>query len=241
MRAKFVVLINAVSISAYPTDEALVDRLLTLGLGRTSKDSGPYEDRRKAYLREAEREWDHLPEVAVGERDHVIFFARLPDHCRLIVTRSLQGYATFRLIHDNLGELEKNAEHIVGELTKKVGAIEGLQIESNRVEVYEHGRDHVILIGRAIDSPLREAVRNSPADLVCAAVTGVASLVTVALLAFAHLTPDSLARGSVERFSTAMIAAFFIAVVSFVQRWWQAIRQGGVEWHPAYQKRRNGG
>jgi hypothetical protein len=240
MRAKFVVLISAVSTSAYPSDEAFVDRLMTLGLGRTSKDSGPYEDRRKEYLEEAEREWDHLPEVAEAERDHVIFFARLPDHCRLIVTRSLQGYATFRLIHDSLGELEKNVERIVAELNKKVGSIDGLQIESNRVEVYERSRDHVILVGRAIDNPFREAVRSSPADLVSAAVTGLASLITLALLAFAHLSQNSLARGTVERFSTAMIAAFFITLVSFIQRWWQVIKQGGVDWQPAYQKRRNG-
>jgi hypothetical protein len=227
------------SPSAFPTDEAFVDRLRSLGLGRTVTEAGTYEDRRKRYLSEAEKEWDHLPEVADTERDNVIFFARLPDHCRLLVTRNLEGYATFRLLHDNLGELERDAEHIVAELGKRIGSIEGLAIESNRIEIYERGHNHVLLVGRAITNPFRESVRRSPADLVAAAVTGVASVITLVLLAFVNLEQASIMRGTIERFSTAMIAAFFIAVVSFVQHWWQVIREGGVEWRPAYQKARN--
>jgi hypothetical protein len=232
MRAKFVVLIAAISTSAYPTDEALVERLLMLGLGQAADHTDSYEVRRKEFLAEAEKEWDHLPEVAQAERGNVIFFARLPDHCRLIVTRSLQGYATFRLIQDDLAELEENVEALIRELAKRVGAIEGLQIESGRVEIYERGRDHVIIVGRVISHALKETVHRNPAEVVSAMVTGTASLVSLAMLAFIHFSQGSLARGSVERFSTAMIAAFFIAAVGLVQRWWRVSQKGGIEWRP---------
>jgi tetrahydromethanopterin S-methyltransferase subunit G len=232
MRAKFVVALTAISPSAYPADEALVDRLLTLGLGQTVDQGIAFEDRRKIFLAEADREWDHLPEVAERERQYVIFFSRLPDHCRLIVTRSIQGRATFRLIHDNLAELEKNVEWISKELRKRVGSIEGLEVESGRVEVYERGRDNVIMVGRVIDRALWEAIHQNPAELVSAIVTGAASLASLVLLGYVHVGTSSLARGSIERFSTAMISAFFIAAVTLVQRWWRISRQGGVEWRP---------
>jgi hypothetical protein len=53
----------------------------------------------------------------------------------LIVTRVADGFATFRLIHGDLAELEEGAETLIEELGKKVGAINPLEVEDNRVEI----------------------------------------------------------------------------------------------------------
>lgn len=237
MRAKFVLRITATSTKAFPSDEEFVDRLLTLGLGKSDSTSQSYEDQRKGYLEEAEKEWQHLPEVAASERDDVVFFARFPDHGRLIVTRVADGFATFRLIHGDLAELEEGAESLIEELGKKVGSLQPLEVEDNRVEIYERGEDRVIITGRVITNSLREAKKRHPADIVSAGVTGGASIASLFALAFANLPQDSIALGTVERFSTAMIAAFFISLVTFIQHWREIARHHIIEWQPAHSNR----
>jgi hypothetical protein len=237
MRAKFVIRIPATAPNSFPSDENFADRLVMLGLAKSDAAKQEYEDRRKNYLEQAEREWDHLPEVAERERDDIIFFARFPDHGRLIVTRVADGFATFRLIHGDLAELEEGAETLIEELGKKVGAINPLEVEDNRVEIYERGQDRVIITGRVITNPLREARKRHPADIVAAAVTGVASILTLVVLAFGDLEHGTVVLGTVERFSTAMMASFFISVVTFIQHWRQIARNRTIEWQPASSKR----
>jgi hypothetical protein len=233
MRAKFVLVIRAASASAFPSNESLVDRLLMLGLGAPESNTEPYDIRRKMYQDDAQRDWSALPEVAEAEREQVIFFSRLPDHGRLVVTRVSQGTATIRFIHDSLARLEKNSEAMIRELGKRTGSIDALDVQDGRVEIYERGQNHVIIVGRVISNALRETVRRNPADIISAVVTGAAAIVTLAIMAFAHLKQGAITTGTVERFSTAMISAFFIAVVNFVQHWARLNREGIIEWRPA--------
>jgi hypothetical protein len=236
MRSKFVLRITAASVSAFPTNEALGERFLMLGFGDPNPQNVAYEIRQKEYQDEAVKEWAALPELAAAEKERVIFFSRLPDHGRLLVTRVSQGSATVRFIHDNLGRLEKNTEDAIRELSRKNGSIEALEVQDNKVEIYEKGANHVLIIGRVIRNTFQETIRRNPADLVTSLVTGVATIVTFFLLTDVGLTPNSVFQGTVQRFSTAMLSAFFISVVNFVQHWARLKREGIIEWKPAVER-----
>jgi len=235
LRAKFVIMIRAASVKAFPTNEELVDRFAMLGLASPGSDAlEPYEIRRKAFQDRAEKEWTALPEVAADEKDHVVFFARLPDHGRIIVTRLLAGYATIRVIHDDLATLEKAAERIATELRKRVGAIDGFDIEEDRIEIYERGQNNVLLVGKVVTQPFKETMNRHPGDWISGTVTAIASFLSIAILAYSAPDPDSLFGGTLSRFSTAMIAAFFISAVTFFQHYGSIRRRGKIEWRPVH-------
>jgi hypothetical protein len=79
---------------------------------------------------------------------------------------------------------------------------------------------------RVIRNSFRETIKRNPADLVSTLVTGVAALASLLILADVGFTPNSLLQGTMQRFSTAMISAFFIATVNFVQHWAGLKREG---------------
>ncbi|HSV37484.1 MAG TPA: hypothetical protein VLI04_01885, partial [Nocardioidaceae bacterium] len=201
-----------------------------LGLAREGAPSD-YEERLKQHIDAADKVWEQLPEVAAEERDSVIFFAKLPHFGKLVVTRYDQGYLVLRVINEDLLRLQQAAEELVRDTTSRSGHLDGLEVYCNEAEIYERGHTNVIMRGRVIDRALGEASRRHPEIIASLAVTLLATVVTLAWLAFAEPAKDIL-RGSLERFSTAMIAAFFISLVTLIQKWSQLKRKGGIDWQP---------
>lgn len=59
-----------------------------------------------------------------------------------------------------------------------------------------------------------------------------ASVVSLILLSTLTLEPGTAPRGTLERFSTVMMATFFVSLVQFLQGWWQLRKRGDIEWDP---------
>lgn len=233
MRAKFVVQIKPVGVEEYPTDEAFVKRLWNIGIGRLAGKAEEYEHLKKRYSEQAKEEWGHLPGVAEKEADQVIFFARYPDQCKLIVTRPQDNAATFRLIHDDFGELQEHAEVLIRQLSSHIGSLDGLTIDHDRVEIFERQQISVLMIGTVISSPVREVGRQHPAIAASILVTGVTGAVTLLALVLVDFQVASIPRELLEKFLTAMMASFFVALTSFFQYWRYFARHHTVEWRPA--------
>lgn len=234
MRAKFVILIKEVSKSEFHSDETFIDHLVRRGLGSPPNGSHDYETRRSDYQERAVEDLGHLPEsAALLDRDSVIFFVRFPNQSRLIVTRTLARYATFRVIHDELAELESTTEGLIRSLKS-----DGFRVDDDKVEIYERGQNHVIMTGRVIKNSLREAAKQRPATAGTTIVALTLSVATILYMIFDHRTDDSVLDTSVERLSTAMIAAFLISLVSFIYEARQISRHRTVEWRPALPRSR---
>lgn len=229
MRAKFVVEVPAASSNSFPTNEDFESRLISLGLGEQGR-AQAWDDRVKKYLDEADVVWDQFPEVAQSERDYVVFFARLPYHGRLIVTRYDEGYAVFRVLNEDLAKLESGTERLVRALTSKSAALPGLVVVDDEIEIYERGYDRVLIRGHVISSPLKETVRRHGGNVVTLTVTGIAALVTILLLNIPSLLPGGIAVGTVERFSTAMLATFFVTAATLAQVWFSLKRKKQIDW-----------
>lgn len=229
MRAKFVVEIPATSSTGFPSNEDFESRLLSHGLGEQGR-AKDWVSRHKKYLDEADKVWDQFPEVAQSEREYVMFVARLPHHWKLIVTRYDEGYAVFRVLNEDLAKLESGTERVVRAVTVKNAALPGLIIVDNEVEVYERGSNRVIIRGTIIANALREALRRNAGTVVTLATTGPAGAISIILLAFPNVINGTVAIGSVERFSTAMVATFFVSAATLTQVWFALRRKGQIDW-----------
>jgi hypothetical protein len=137
------------------------------------------------------------------------------------------------LIHDDFGELQEHAEDLIGQLSSRTGLLEGVRIDHDRVEIFERQQVNVLMIGKVISSPFREVGRQHPAIAGSIVVTGVTGVVTLLALLFVDFQVSSMPREILEKFLTAMMASFFVALTSFFQYWRYFARHHTVEWRPA--------
>jgi len=229
VRAKFVVEVPAASPASFPSNEDLESRLFALGLAEQGH-SADFDTRQKRYVSRADEVWGQFPEVAQDERDYVVFFARLPFHSKLIVTRFEEGTAVFRVLNEDLAKLEDATARLVDDITSKAGALNGLEIVSNEVEVYERQTDRVVIRGYVVSKPLREALRRNSGTAITLVVTGIAALVTMVILGLHVFRAGTIPVGTIERFSTAMLATFFVSLATFIQVWISLRRKRHIDW-----------
>ncbi|MBI5230669.1 MAG: hypothetical protein HY876_00705 [Coriobacteriales bacterium] len=182
------------------------------------------------YTEQAHKAFEAMPEVAADspERDSVVYFGRLPetDTC-FAVTRVVMGELKFRLLQDELLDLQASTDRIVRSILKQdlfVSIIRG------KVEIYERGRDRVLLTGKVISNVLREAYRRDSRDV---------ALATVPFLLFLAVFPLSVAVAGelephvaslIERFSTAMLTTTIVSSLGFLSVLLRLRRESIVEW-----------
>jgi hypothetical protein len=228
VRAKFIIEVAATSTTAFLSNTDIESRLRLIGLGMAGA-ADDYDNRLADYRKAAEREWSHLPEKAINEEEHLIFYSRLPEQSRLLITRFDEGYVVYRIINEDMSRLLKGTEQLVKKLRTKAGSLQGDEILNDEIEVYEKGEDHVILEGRVIRSAWKEAFRRDPQSWITAGVTLLTFMIAITLLAYVAIG-DELWKGSLERFSTAMIATFFVSLATVVRLFVQIKRKGGIIW-----------
>jgi hypothetical protein len=228
VRAKFIIEVPATSTTTFLTNAELESRLRLVGLGMAGA-AADYDDRLAEYKKAAEREWTHLPEKVIDEEEHLIFYSRLPEQSRLIITRFDEGYVVYRVINEDMSRLLKGTERLVNQVRAKAGSLRSDEILNDEIEVYEKGEDHVILKGRVIRSASREAIRRDPQSWITAGVTLLTFICAIAALAYLSI-PDAIWKGSLERFSTAMIATFFVSLATVMRLFFQIRRKGGIIW-----------
>lgn len=179
------------------------------------------------YKQLAEKIFGEMPEIAVAEKTHVIFYGYFGDYqTKFIVTRRVEGQITFRLLHPILPRLQKSTEKIIRQVLKSpLGSI-----SDQIVSLYELGQDHVILEGRVIPSALREAIRSDKKDVFLIAVPLAILAVVVFILIGIDLTTHSLVKGTAERLSTALITTALVSALGFIQTYLNIRRNRLIAW-----------
>lgn len=193
-------------------------------------------ERNENYARLAVELFDDMPEVAAAEQDAVIFTGYVQSFQVLfVVTRLVDAYATFRLLHQDFHKLRLATEMMISKILK-VQINDGPMLNENpTVNIYERGHDHVILKGRVITQPLLESIRSDLKDTLLFIVPLILFIPTVyAVFRYPDVLPQngvpataSFWKGMLERLSTALITTSLVSFLGIVQTWWQ-IRSGRI-------------
>jgi hypothetical protein len=193
-------------------------------------------ERNEHYARLAIELFDDMPEVAAAEQDAVIFTGYIQSFQVLfVVTRLVDAYATFRLLHQDFNKLRLASEMMISKILSARINDGPLLSENPTVNIYERGHDHVIMKGRVITRPALEALRSDLKDSLLFVVPLILFIPTVyVVLQYPEVSPNpggpvvaSFWKGMLERLSTALITTSLVSLLGLTQTWWE-IRNGRI-------------
>ncbi|MCI0563769.1 MAG: hypothetical protein MN733_35290 [Nitrososphaera sp.] len=184
--------------------------------------------KQRRYKELAEKLFQDMPEIAVEEKDDVVFYGYLADdQTKFVITRRVEGQITFRLLHPVLPRLQASTKKMI----KKILDSHMGNISNQTVVLYERGFDHIILNGRVIPRPLRETIRTDRKDVLLLTVPVVLLTFLLAILLVANLSTFPLIQGTVERLSTALITTALVSMVGLIQTYWEISRNRLISWN----------
>lgn len=229
MRSVFTVDLRCDENAAFPSDSNLLDAIRGFGWEPIEiRDAADEPAKRELYKRAAEHLFSEMPEIAVEERGHVLFFGLLADdQTKFVITRRVEGQLTFRLLHPALPRVQSSTRKMVA----KVLASQFGSISNNRVLVYERGFDHVILLGTVISDPKRETLRINKKDALLAVVPLLLVAPIFFGLAMADLSSHQFMKGTGERLSTALITTSIVSGLGLLQTYWDIRRNRLISWN----------
>lgn len=234
MRAVFTVLIPPTSINNYPTDEEFLARVRAHGWDeRRTKDLSEEEVLVK-YKESATKLWIEMPEIANEEKEFLIFYGVLQDsQTKFVITRLIEGQATFRLLHPNLANLEASTEMIIKKLINTAIGEKPLEISNQAIAIYERGFDHVIIRGRVIANVLLESWRVNRKDALLTLAAAFLFILFAIGILFVDQQQHALIGGTLERLSTAMITTALVSALGFAQTYLEIRSFKIIDWSVA--------
>lgn len=231
MRAVFTVQIPSVSTDRYPTDDEFLSRIRALGWENTKAREKADDELKAWYTQRASEIWDLMPEIASGEKEYVIFYGELQDNqTKFIITRLVEGQATFRLLHPNLDRLQASTVYMVKTLQKSVGSLPPLEIRNQRISIYERGHDDIIIQGRVITSYARETWRVDKKNVLLAFGSFLLAVPTFITLVWVNSQTNTIIGGTLERASTTFLTTFVVSVIGFIQTYLEIRNVKIVDW-----------
>lgn len=182
----------------------------------------------KKYKEMADILFKDMPEIAVEEKDNVLFYGYLADdQTKFVVTRRVQGQITFRLLHPVLLRVQSSTRKMVRKiLDSRFG-----EISSNNVLIYERGFDDIIFTGRIVPSPLREALKTNRKDALLFIVPLMFAAPLLAGLVNINLEQYELLKGTAERLSTALLTTSVVSGLGLFQTFWEIRRHKLIIWN----------
>lgn len=222
MRAVFTVEVPAVSIDRFSTNEEFLSRIRSHGWEEMkNRDLSP-EERETRYIQQADTLWSSMPEIAAREKEYVIFYGLLQDNqTQFIVTRVVEGQATFRLLQSNLEKLQASTTSVIRRLTTTQGNQPGVKIRYERIAIYEKGDDEIIIEGRVIPNALLEAWKTDKRNILLAVSGLLLTVPSILFLFFIDPAVNRIIGGTLERLSTAFITTTIVSAIGFLQTFLQ--------------------
>lgn len=87
------------------------------------------------------------------------------EQADFIVTRSVSGEITYRLLQPELQQLTDATEKLVKNvISKSLFGANVWHIINQKILIYEKSHNHVILEGRVVERPFVETIRTNPKD-----------------------------------------------------------------------------
>jgi len=233
MRSVFTVNIPSNESGEYPSNTEILHRIRSFGwepieIQRMNEDEAAKEVR---YKELADKLFNEMPEIAKEEKESVIFFGYLADdQTKFVITRSVEGQITFRLLHPVLPRLQSSTTKMVKKLISCTINKRQLEISNQTVVIYERGFDHIIISGRVIPNPVREALRTDRKNVLLA--TGPLILAVPVMFGLLVVNSDNspLLGGTMERFSTALLTTSLVSALSLFQTYYEIRRERLISW-----------
>jgi hypothetical protein len=196
------------------------------------------EERHSRYASLAEALFEKMPEIAAEEKSQAIFYGLFAgDHTKFVITRPVAGQLTFRLLNPVLPRLQSSTIRMVRQLINAHDPAirfsdSGLRVVNGRIDVYEVGDEHIIIGGRVITRPGREAERLNRKDSI---LTAASTFASVLLLLYLYTTHDpkstgGITWGTVERLSTAMITTMIVSGLGLLHTYWDIRKNRLIAW-----------
>jgi hypothetical protein len=240
MRSVFTVLIPPVGTNNYPTDTEFLTRIRSLGWENTRAKEKSEEELKEWYKTKAAEIWNQMPEIAMAEKEYVIFFGDLQDNqTKFIITREVEGQATFRLLQTNLDKLQSSTVYMVKTLRKPIGSLLPLEISNQRVSIYERGHDEIIIQGRVISNAFDETWRVDKKNILLAIGALLLSIPLFTTLIWVNSKTNQIIGGTLERASTAFLTTFIVSLIGFIQTFLEVRSTKVVDWVVSVSKNGN--
>ena len=189
------------------------------------------DDSRSQYAKLAAVLFEEMPEVAAVERSSVVYLGYIgSEQAPLVLTRMIAGEMTFRLLNGELSRLQASTEEVIAAiLTSSFGGAP-LATSIPTVRDYERNLDHVIITGRVITSPSREALRANPLDAILFSVGMFLFFMTLVGLLAVSTGVSPVWYGTLERLNTALLVMALVGVLGIVTTWWNIRRSKRIDW-----------
>ncbi len=182
------------------------------------------------YREEANRVFKRMPELCEDdpEREAVIYFGRLAVlDAEFVVTRLVMGELKFRLLKDELVDLQSATDRVIRSVLRQSIFVE---VSRSRVVIFEHGRDRVLLTGQVMRGTWREAYHRDSRDVLLTVVPLLLFLVAFPLdRTFGSLLASDI-RSVFDRFATAMLTTAIVSALSFMNQLLRLARESVVVW-----------
>jgi hypothetical protein len=231
MRSVFTVKIPPISADKYPSDDEFLSRGRALGWENIKAKEKADDERKAWYVQKASEIWDQMPEIAAAEKDYVIFYGELQDNqTKFIITRVVEGQATFRLLHPNLDRLQASTAYMVGTLLAPVGNLPALEISNNRISIYERGYDDIIIQGRVIKSAMEETWRVDKKNILLAVGAFLLAVPTFITLIWVNSKTNQILGGTLERASTTFLTTIVVSLIGFIQTYLEIRKHKIIDW-----------
>lgn len=175
---------------------------------------------------------EHMPEVtAANEQDAVIFYGYFQDDkTKFVITKMVTGQVTFRLLHPEIPRLQASTVKIIRRLLAINPFGSPLEISNNRVVIYEHGHEHIIMRGRVIPDAKMETIRSNKKDFLLTVVPLILFLPVTAVLLVLDQIMNPILFGSMERLSTALLTTVIVSVLGIVHSYLDIRRNRLIAW-----------
>jgi hypothetical protein len=231
MRSVFTVQIPPISTDRYPTDDEFLSRIRALGWENTKAKEKADDELKNWYTQKAAEIWDQMPEIAIAEKEYVIFYGELQDtQTKFIITRLVEGQATFRLLQKNLDRLQASTVYMIKTLRKSIGSLPPIEISNQKVSIYERGYDEIIIQGRVVTSTLAETWRVDKKNVLLAIGAFFLALSFLIAIIWINSTTNQIIGGTLERASTAFLTTFVVSIIGFVQTYLEVHNIKIVDW-----------
>ena len=193
-----------------------------------------YEDRKEKYRVLAEELFTEMPEVAGAELGGVIYVGIFQRYQTLFaVTGMNKREVTFRLLHRELPYLQASTVQAMKDLLSTWMVEPCLRNDDVEVNIYERKFENVIITGKVITNPLREAQRVNLKDILLTVVPLILFIpATIIVGHWDEWTHNGYVfwHGQVERLSTALLTTSIVSALSFIQTYVQIKRAKLIDW-----------
>jgi hypothetical protein len=238
MRAVFTVDIPSIGHAKFPNNQEIINELRTHGWENVEVSELDESQQTAKYKELAIHLLEQMPEIRkTEEANQVIYYGELQDDkTKFVVTRVVQGQMTFRLLHPNLARLQRSTEKIISKLINSRLGDTQFNISNDLVLVYERGFEDVIIEGRVISKPFREATKTNRRDVLLVLGSILILVPTIIGLFFYSSAENRIIGGTLESLSTALITTIIVSALGFFQTYYEIMREKLIHWLPFSEK-----